>query len=129
MLLFVYGTLKKGGKYHFYLGEAALVAEHAMANGTLYDTGMGYPAMVKSAQGEIQGQVYDIPEELWPAIDDLEGWHTNQAETDLFDKQTTEVFANGEVMKTIVYVANAKLPLKEKVETGVWDVRVTQEQA
>lgn len=127
MLLFVYGTLKEGGKYHCYLGEAALVAEHATAKGTLYDTGMGYPAMVKTAQGEIQGQVYDIPEELWPAIDDLEGYAA-QAETDLFDKQTTEVFVNGEVMETIVYVANAKGLLKEKVESGIWDVRVAQEQ-
>ena len=127
MLLFVYGTLKEGGKYHCYLGEAALVAEHATAKGTLYDTGMGYPAMVKAAQGEIQGQVYDIPEELWPAIDDLEGYAA-QAETDLFDKQTTEVYANGELMETIVYVANAKGLLKEKVESGVWDVRVAQEQ-
>ena len=127
MLLFVYGTLKEGGKYHCYLGEAALVAEHATAKGTLYDTGMGYPAMVKTAQGEIQGQVYDIPEELWPAIDDLEGYAA-QAETDLFDKQTAEVFVNGEVMETIVYVANAKGLLKEKVESGIWDVRVAQEQ-
>ncbi len=127
MLLFVYGTLKQGGKYHCYLEEATLVAEYATAKGTLYDTGMGYPAMVKSAEGEIQGQVYDIPEELWPALNDLEGY-LGQNDMDLFDKQTTEVFANGEMMETIVYVANATGLLKEKVESGVWDVRVMQEQ-
>lgn len=127
MLLFVYGTLKQGGKYHCYLEEADLVAEYATTKGILYDTGMGYPAMVKSAAGEVQGQVYDIPEELWPALNDLEGY-LGHGEIDLFDKQTTEVSVNDEVMETIVYVANAKGLLKEKVESGVWDVRVAQEQ-
>lgn len=41
MLLFVYGTLKTGGKYHFYLEEASLKAEWAIATGSLYDTGFG----------------------------------------------------------------------------------------
>lgn len=127
MLLFVYGTLKQGGKYHCYLGEAALVAEHATAKGTLYDSGMGYPAMAVSGEGEIQGEVYDIPEELWPAIDDLEGY-TDGAVTDLFDKIETTVSAAGEVLNTIVYVAKDPTLLQKQVESGVWDVRIPQEQ-
>lgn len=128
MLLFVYGTLKQGGKYHCYLGEAALVAEHATAKGTLYDSGMGYPAMAVSEEGEIRGEVYDIPEELWPAIDDLEGY-TDGGATDLFDKIETTVDAAGEALNTIVYVAKDPSLLKRKVAEGVWDIRTPQEQA
>lgn len=121
MKLFVYGTLKRGGKYHFYLGEASLVAEHAVANGGLYDTGLGYPAMVLSESEKITGEVYDIPAELWPALDDLEGY-TGGAATDLFNKLTITVEANGEEVEAIVYVAKDKKLLKTKIEAGSWDV-------
>ena len=127
MFLFVYGTLKQGGKYHCYLGEAALVAEHATAKGTLYDSGMGYPAMALSEENEIQGEVYDIPEELWPAIDDLEGY-TGGAAGDLFDKIEIAVDAAGETLNAIVYIAKDQALLKKKMATGVWDVRMPQEQ-
>lgn len=121
MLLFVYGTLKSGGKYHDYLGEAQLVAEHAVAKGEIYETGLGYPAMVLTETGEVKGEVYDIPEELWPAIDYLEGY-TGGASTDLFDKLEIEVAAGSKMLKTVVYIAKNKTQLKEKVETGNWDV-------
>lgn len=121
MLLFVYGTLKRGGKYHDYLGEAALEAEYAVAKGDLYDTGLGYPAMDINGKGEVQGEIYDIPEALWPAIDYLEDY-SGGAATDLFNKVKIEVKADGKVLQTVVYVATMKEQLKEKVESGNWDV-------
>ncbi|MGK7377243.1 gamma-glutamylcyclotransferase family protein [Planococcus sp. 1R117A] len=124
MLLFVYGTLKRGGKYHDYLGEAELVAEHAVAKGELYDTGLGYPAMTLSEQGEIHGEVYYIPKELWPAIDYLEDY-TGGAATDLFNKVTIEVETEGKVLQSAVYIAASENLLKRKLETGNWDVAVT----
>lgn len=121
MLLFVYGTLKRGGKYHDYLEEAELVAEHATAKGEIYDTGLGYPALDLNGKGEVQGEVYDIPEALWPAIDYLEDY-SGEAATDLFNKVEIEVEAGGKSLQTVVYVATTKDQLKEKVETGNWDV-------
>jgi gamma-glutamylcyclotransferase (GGCT)/AIG2-like uncharacterized protein YtfP len=121
MLLFVYGTLKRGGKYHDYLEEAELVAEHAVAKGEIYDTGLGYPAMVLTGNGEVQGEVYDIPEELWPAIDYLEDY-TGDSATDLFDKVEIEVEAGSKALKAVVYIAKTEAQLKEKVETGNWNV-------
>lgn len=121
MLLFVYGTLKRGGKYHAYLEEAALVAEHAIANGFLYDTGLGYPSMVMTEEAEIHGEIYEIPDALWPAIDDLEGY-TGGAETDLYDKQMINVKVEGQLQQTVVYVAKNPALLEERIETGIWDV-------
>ncbi|TWT27012.1 gamma-glutamylcyclotransferase [Planomicrobium sp. CPCC 101110] len=121
MKMFVYGSLKKGGKYHCYLDEATLVAEYAVANGIIYDSGLGYPAAVLSEPGKITGEIYDIPDELWPALDDLEGY-TGGAETDLFDKVTATVESNGDTIEAIVYVAKDPKLLKTKVAGGVWDV-------
>lgn len=123
MLLFVYGTLKRGGKYHSYLDEASLVAEQATVKGTLYDTGLGYPAMVLSGIDEIQGEVYEIPDVLWPALDYLEDCG-REAEADLFAKQKIQVQTQEEKLKTVVYLAKDDSLLKEKIKEGCWDVTV-----
>lgn len=121
MLLFVYGTLKQGGKYHCYLEEAELVEEQATAKGSLYDTGMGYPAMTLAGSGQVNGEIYDIPDVLWPALDYLEDYAGNP-ETDLYEKVTIEVEAGGKSMETVVYMAKDKKLLKEHIPTGTWKV-------
>ena len=120
MKLFVYGSLKKGGKYHSYLEEATLVSDHAVAQGGLYDTGMGYPAMVLSEPGEVIGEVYEIPDELWPALDDLEGY-VGTEKMNLFNKLTITIEVAGEKMAAVVYVVQNQQQLKTKVPNGIWD--------
>ena len=120
MLLFAYGTLKQGGKYHCYLEEAELVEERATAKGILYDTGMGYPAMILSDSGQIEGEVYDIPDVLWPALDYLEDYSGN-SETDMYDKVTIKVEVGSKSMETIVYIAKNEKLLTRQILTGTWD--------
>ena len=121
MLLFAYGTLKQGGKYHCYLEEAELVEEQATAKGTLYDTGMGYPAMVLSDSGQVEGEIYEIPDVLWPALDYLEDYSGN-SETDLYEKVTITVQAGNKTLETLVYLAKDEKLLKQQIPTGTWDV-------
>ncbi len=121
MYLFAYGTLKRGGKYHFYLEEADLVAEHVTISGSLYDTGLGYPALALTGDDVIQGELYDIPDVLWPAINDLEDYSGN-AKTDMYDRLTIEVETERGTKQAIVYTAKAERLLKEYIPEGVWDV-------
>ncbi len=121
MQLFAYGTLKRGGKYHFYLEEADLVQEHVTATGRLYDTGMGYPALVLSGEDVISGELYEIPDVLWPAINDLEDYSGNP-ETDLYDRQTITVETPRGAQQAIVYTAKVERMLKEYIPSGNWDV-------
>ncbi|EGA91224.1 butirosin biosynthesis protein BtrG [Planococcus donghaensis MPA1U2] len=122
MLLFVYGTLKQGGKYHCYLDEAELVEKRATAKGSLYDTGMGYPAMVLSSDCQVEGEIYDIPEVLWPALDYLEDYSGNP-EMDLYDKKKIQVEVDGKVVETLAYLAKDEKLLKDLIPTGKWEVR------
>jgi len=121
MYLFAYGTLKRGGKYHFYLEEAELVAENVTISGSLYDTGLGYPALALSGDDVIQGELYDIPDVLWPAINDLEDYSGN-IKTDMYDRLTIEVETARGTKQAIVYTAKAEQLLKEYIPEGVWDV-------
>ena len=74
-LLFVYGTLKRGYRFHDeFLGQAQWVGDAVtVPRYRLYDCGE-YPAMVMDlARGcAVRGEVFRVPEHLWPALDDLE---------------------------------------------------------
>ncbi|MCF7785726.1 MAG: gamma-glutamylcyclotransferase [Prosthecobacter sp.] len=72
-LVFVYGTLKRGGENHGWIGQQQFVAEAQTA--PLYrmvDLG-GYPGMVRSADGiSIQGEVWSVDEAGLTKLDVLE---------------------------------------------------------
>lgn len=120
MLLFVYGTLKRGGKYHTYLEEANLVAEQATAKGALYDTGLGYPAFSLAGGGDVVGEVYDIPDVLWPALDFLEDCVGE--ESDLYGKKTLTVQTENGPVEAVVYMARQQDLLKTKISSGNWEI-------
>jgi gamma-glutamylcyclotransferase (GGCT)/AIG2-like uncharacterized protein YtfP len=72
--LFVYGSLKRGGRHHAelqgapFLGEAETLPGHAVIQ--LGD----YPALVASAgPGVVAGELFEVPESLLPALDEFEG--------------------------------------------------------
>jgi len=74
VLLFVYGTLKKGGWNHYYLkdaefmGEAETVEKYAM-----YVSGM-IPFVVKNEKiSTIKGELYRVNKEILKKVDLLEG--------------------------------------------------------
>ena len=72
-LVFVYGTLKRGGENHGWIEQQQFVAEACTA--PLYrmvDLG-GYPGMVRSADGiSIQGEVWNVDEAGLTRLDVLE---------------------------------------------------------
>ncbi|MCE9606628.1 MAG: gamma-glutamylcyclotransferase [Planctomycetia bacterium] len=73
-LLFVYGTLKRGGRNHGLLSTAEFLGEaKTESRFRLIDCG-DYPAMLEhlAAPLEIEGELYRIVEALLPTLDRLE---------------------------------------------------------
>lgn len=72
-LVFVYGTLKRGGENHGWIAQQQFVAEACTAPlYRLYDLG-GYPGMVRSADGRsIQGEIWNVDEAGLTRLDVLE---------------------------------------------------------
>ena len=65
--LFVYGSLKAGGSAHDLLQGAIVEAEGGLDQVELIHHG-GYP-MLRAGSAQVQGEVYRIPDTLWPALD------------------------------------------------------------
>ncbi|MGB0289870.1 MAG: gamma-glutamylcyclotransferase family protein [Opitutales bacterium] len=74
--VFVYGTLKPGGRYWKRFCEGKVQrATPARIRGQLYDLGCGYPGAVFNEQGWIEGCVHEFIEAAdFAAVDELEGF-------------------------------------------------------
>jgi gamma-glutamylcyclotransferase (GGCT)/AIG2-like uncharacterized protein YtfP len=72
-LVFVYGTLKRGGVNHAWIEAQQFVAEaRTVPAYRMYDLG-GYPGMVRSADGiSIQGEIWNVDEAGLAQLDVLE---------------------------------------------------------
>ena len=74
-LIFVYGTLKRGGHNHHFLAGQTLVGPARTEKGyTLYDLG-GYPGLVPDVDNPqgVTGEVWSVDEACIMSLDVLEG--------------------------------------------------------
>ena len=122
-LLFVYGTLRRGGSNDIArIAPAARFAGMARIRGRLYDLG-AYPALLPDAgAGWVAGELYTIPDAAWPALDALEEPVTPQRPDGEYFKITATVEdADGAPRQVWIYTANpAVLRLDREIGSGDW---------
>lgn len=73
IVLFVYGTLKRGQRNHHLLADQQFIrAATTLPHFRLFDSGP-YPCMVRDSAGiAIQGELWQVDESARPRLDDLE---------------------------------------------------------
>jgi gamma-glutamylcyclotransferase (GGCT)/AIG2-like uncharacterized protein YtfP len=73
MRIFVYGTLKSGGKNHFYLKNSKFIRYETLKGYSLYDIKHGFPLMFKTHDdAKVYGEVYEIDSDTLVLLDGLE---------------------------------------------------------
>jgi gamma-glutamylcyclotransferase (GGCT)/AIG2-like uncharacterized protein YtfP len=119
--VFVYGTLRKHERNHHLLKEAALVAEQAWTDGTLFDTGYGYPAVQESNTDNVYGELYFVTDEQLQRLDELEGYD-QESENNLYNRKQQVVFHDSGKTKAYMYTIAEpnKGMLKKQIKTGDW---------
>lgn len=65
--MFVYGSLKADGQAHHLLAGAEPVGKGVLDH-VVTTQHAGYP-MLRSGIGSVQGEIYRVPEDLWPTLD------------------------------------------------------------
>lgn len=74
ILVFVYGSLKRGFSNHSHLSGSVYLGDFSTAAVyTMYDYG-DYPAVVQHGTTSIVGEVYQISHEVLTALDELEDY-------------------------------------------------------
>lgn len=117
--LFVYGTLLRGEKNHHVLDGATCLFERCTLKAKMYDTGDGYPAIELAADGIIFGEVYEIDEPIWPALDALEGY-TGNPECDLYSKEVVTVQTMDGLLEVVVYTVCDESMKAVEIPSGDW---------
>jgi gamma-glutamylaminecyclotransferase len=87
VLLFVYGSLKRGCSNHAELEGARLVATCSTAPAYGLTTSAGYPAMIPGAAA-VPGELYAVSEELLLRLDAFEGADYRREQVELEDGRT-----------------------------------------
>lgn len=90
-LVFVYGTLRQGERYHHLLKNSRPVAMLARVEGTIVDTGLGYPALLEVSNGSVAGEVYEVTDDLLAALDELEDYYGPDADNNEYERVRTQV--------------------------------------
>ena len=122
-LLFVYGTLRRGGSNDIArIAPDAVFVSTARVRGRLYDVNGRWPALVlDDSAGWVTGEIYRVPPQAWAALDVLEDPATPEHPEGAYFKVEAEVHRGGNPEQVIVYTANpANTRLTVLIEAGDW---------
>jgi gamma-glutamylcyclotransferase (GGCT)/AIG2-like uncharacterized protein YtfP len=120
--VFVYGTLKQGGRYHEVMQQAGgALTGPAQVRGGLIDLG-DYPGLV-SADGRVDGEVYLVTGEGLAILDRLEDFDPANLPDSLYHRRWTSLLA-GPVSRAWVYWYNpVRVPPATVPAAGSWPLR------
>ena len=122
-VLFVYGTLRRGGSNDIArIAPAASWVGTARIRGRLFDVNGRWPALVlDDAAGWVSGELYQVPEAAWPALDALEDPVRPDHPAGAYFKVAAPVDYAGSLRMATVYTANpAVTPLRTWIASGDW---------
>ncbi|MBN3554488.1 gamma-glutamylcyclotransferase [Fictibacillus nanhaiensis] len=106
-LVFVYGTLRKDGSNAHFLQHVIYIEHRCYAEGQLYDTGWGYPALILEKDKWVTGELYEVTTEELKQLDELEDFVENRADN-LYDRISAKVHTTNGKEEAFVYVMRIK---------------------
>ena len=119
-LVFVYGTLRRGGSNAFRMDGAEFVGK-GRVQGNLYVISW-YPGLVLGRDcGWVTGEVYRVGVEQLRALDDFEGLAAGEIEGSEYRRVKVEADVGGdEVMEVWVYEWKGAFNEDERIQSGDW---------
>ncbi|MBX7057479.1 MAG: gamma-glutamylcyclotransferase [Leptospirales bacterium] len=117
-LLFVYGTLRRGGAAHDrYLNDAKRIGD-AFVCGALFDLG-GYPALVCGGQQRVAGELYAVQNVALLALDEYEGCAFNDPPPHEYARVIVEAYLNdGSKREAWTYEYRWPLHRARRIDSG-----------
>lgn len=119
-LVFVYGTLRRGGSNHFRLEGAEFIAPGTV-NGRLYRIDW-YPGLVLDPIGaEIHGEVYSVGTELLASLDLFEGLAIGENQGTEYRRVEAEVMQqNSRILTAWVWEWIGQTSESQRLADGDW---------
>ncbi|MFS0726610.1 gamma-glutamylcyclotransferase [Paenibacillus sp. 1P07SE] len=119
-LVFVYGTLRCSECNHAaYLSDSELVSGQARLAAQLWDTGLGYPAIVLDAEACTHGELYRVTPDVLSRLDELEDYYGPDGPNE-YERVEAEVAAEGSSYIAWVYVYPGLPASGRLIDSGDW---------
>lgn len=118
-LVFVYGTLRRGGRNNYMLADADFLCRHwTRPQFTMFQLGT-FPAVVPRGSTAIAGEIYRVSDRLFGLLDELECY------PQVFFRERIETPAGDSWM----YIYNRLVGTEHEVEHGDWMRHLEQSKA
>lgn len=115
-LIFIYGTLRRGGRAH-HLMQAAEFQSKGSISGRLVHIDQ-YPGLIPCGDQQVIGELYLVGDQLLNELDRYEGCLESPAH--YLRKETVVTLKNGEKKPALVYIFQLLEPHHEEVKGGDW---------
>lgn len=130
ILVFVYGTLKKGYSNHRLLTTSKFISKATTVNKYLFQDNGSFPYVIDNSLSQSQireelkhnvmGELYEVTEEVLSSLDSLEGYRKN-SDYSLYDRQVvTVVTEDNKKVKCNMYVSQRFYPSLKILDSGEW---------
>jgi gamma-glutamylcyclotransferase (GGCT)/AIG2-like uncharacterized protein YtfP len=121
-LVFVYGTLRRGGSNAFRMDGAEFVGP-ATVGGVLYRISW-YPGLVLDGEDRVFGEVYQVGPELLRALDEFEGLAAGEIEGSEYRRVRVEAVQSGHPaekrVEVWIYEWTGPVEGKNRIKSGDW---------
>ncbi|WP_174613487.1 gamma-glutamylcyclotransferase [Virgibacillus ihumii] len=121
--VFVYGTLRMGGRNDSFLEGAECIYSQCRVRGKLLNTDKDYPVMQPDNSSWVFGELYSVTDSQMKTIDVLEGYEDGRSDN-LYHKITTPVWnESGEECRAVVFTAARSINYStHSISSGDWCV-------
>ena len=119
-LVFVYGTLRRGGSNHFRMAGAEFISSGTI-RGCMYRIDW-YPGLILDPTGdEIHGEVYAVDTDLLSALDIFEGLSAGEIEGSEYRRvETTVVKQDSQALAAWVWEWLGIVDESQRISDGDW---------
>lgn len=121
--IFVYGTLKVGGRFSKRFDPVRTSVKTGSIKGTLYDLG-SFPGVKLESNSIIIGEVhtYTQAKDVEAALDRIEGYFGEKHPHNLYNKRQVEVQTEDGIETCLMYEFAKDVKKFTKIKEGVWKI-------
>ena len=121
--IFVYGTLKVGGRFSKRFDQVRTSVKKGTIKGTLYDLG-SFPGVKLGTDTEVLGEVhtYTQAKEVEASLDRIEGYIGEDHPHNLYNKKQVQVVTDDGIETCLIYEFARDAEKFTKIKEGIWQV-------
>ena len=120
--VFVYGTLKEGGRLAGQMDQVRVSSEKGTVEGIMYDLG-SFPGVLLNNEGTIHGELHTYlnPNNLTlNRLDLIEGYQERGDAYNLYNRKKCEVLTENGIQTAFIYEYNGEINQSTIIPSGNW---------